>query len=119
MIAKEKNLKLMRGDSKIYTLRFQDKETKEAIDITDWKIYFTIKRRLNDSDDDALLKKDVSVHSDPENGTTQIQLNPSDTEDLLVGSFFYDIQLKRSATLIDTILIGDIQIYGDSTRRRS
>lgn len=83
-----RNLYLNRGDDKFYILTFTD-ENQEAIDITEWVVYFTVKQKLDDDDANALLTKDVSVHFDAVNGKTKIHLTNEDTD--LVGNFYYDI----------------------------
>ena len=111
-----RNLYLQRGDDKFYILTFTD-DNGEAVDITDWIIYFTVKEDLDDSDDDALLKKDVSVHFDAENGKTKLHLTNTDTD--LVGNYYYDIQVKKSDGTIITIMEGMITFKQDITQRTS
>lgn len=112
------NLKpLYRGDSREYTLSFTDKNG-EPIPITGWKIYFTVKLNYWDSDDKAVIKKEITEHDDPINGKTRIILSPADTENIKYSEYYYDIQIKRATENILTVLAGRIKIMTDITQRR-
>jgi len=111
------NLRLFRGDD--YTISLEFTEGGVAKDITDWTIYFTLKKNLDDSDDDAVLKKDVTEHSDPTHGKTEIVLTNSDT-DALAGVYDYDIQYKDNSTpaIVKTVITGKMTVEKDVTRRK-
>lgn len=109
-----KNLQCTRGDDKFFVLTFTD-SNGDPIDITGWTVYFTVKSNLNDSDDDALISKDVTDHTSPTNGITKIHLTSSDTN--LVGTYFYDIQIKRDDDVVLTVLEGNITFKRDVTQR--
>ncbi|MBA7563958.1 hypothetical protein ES708_05620 [subsurface metagenome] len=107
---------LYRGDSREYNLTFTN-SNGNAIDITDWKVYFTIKLSYMDGDSRAVIKKDITVHDDPINGKTKIILLPSDTENIKPDNYWYDIQIKRGEDNILTVIRGRIKIITDITRR--
>jgi len=107
---------IYRGDDKTYTLEFL-KDDGSPIDITGWKIYFTMKQHLNMSDDRAGVKVDVTTHDDPVNGKTSIYLSKEDTTDLLLCVYFFDIQVKKVGGDILTVMAGKIKVLGDVTRR--
>lgn len=108
---------IYRGDSREYNLTFTNSDNI-AIDITSWKIYFTIKLSYRNGDDKAALKKDITVHDDPTNGKTKIVILPADTENIEPGNYWYDIQVRRDGESILTIAWGRIEIRVDITRRR-
>ena len=66
------HLSVPKNTSKIYELQFTVDDLPLSID--GWTIYFTVKRNLTDSDDDAIIKKDITSHTDATNGKTQILL---------------------------------------------
>jgi len=66
-------------------------------------------------DDDAKIKKNITNHTDPIHGKTEIRLDPADTE--LLGEYFYDIQVKTPAGAIITIATSSIMFNYDVTRR--
>lgn len=108
---------LYRGDSREYDLAFTDKNG-DAIPITGWTVYFTVKKDYKDNDEEAIIKKDITIHGDPENGKTKFILLPSDTKDIKPDNYCYDIQVKRGAEdNILTVVSGVINIRADVTRR--
>lgn len=106
---------LYRGDDRNINLAFTD--SNGAIDITDWKIYFTVKHHDTDSDADAAIKKDTSTHSDPTNGKSEIELTNGETGMLTPGKHVYDIQIKKADGTVKTIMKGKIKILQDVTER--
>lgn len=113
----KQNLTLIRGDSKTYSLHFRNSNGTD-LNITGWTIYLTVKRNYTDADIDAILQKIVITHTDPTHGQTSIVLENSDTENLPIGVFLFDIQAKTNATpaKIYTIMRGQYIILEDVTR---
>ena len=111
------NYEKKRGDTVTLQLTFKDSDGN-AIDITNYTVFFTLKNNKSDSDDDAIIKKDVTSHSDPTNGITTITLSAAETDDLL-GSYWYDIQYKTGAGVIKTVVIGTYIFEEDVTIRTS
>lgn len=109
------DLTVYRGDDKTYNLTFTD-SNGDAIDITGYTIFFTVKNNKTDSDDDAVIKKDITSHIDPTNGKTQIILTDIDTA-IAIKRYFYDIQLKDVSGLITTVLEDAFIIVQDITIR--
>ena len=110
-----KNLTAYRGDSKVIDLTFKDGDGV-AIDISLWTIFFTVKESKDDLDADAVIAKNVTTHSDPTHGISEIALVPADTEDL-AGNYFYDIQIKKGDGTIATVIDGLITFKEDVTIR--
>lgn len=68
------------------------------VDITGYTFLFTVKSKISDSDANAIIKKEITSHSDPTNGVTEIVLVETDTQDLS-GVYLYDYQrLDASAS---------------------
>ena len=111
------DLILYRGDTKTITVTLKDNEG-DPVDITGDTIYFTIKTSIDDVVDDstALVKKDITTHSDPTNGVSVIQLSPTDTN-IKPGNYFFDIQIKRVSGQVITLINDKIRVLGDVTRR--
>jgi len=82
---------IYRKSTKIYELEFSKDEVR--IPITDWTIYFTVKTNVDDSDANAIIKKDITAHTDSENGKTEINLSSVDT-DLTPKNYYYSIDYK-------------------------
>lgn len=107
---------LFRGDSREYALSFTDKDSA-VIDITGWKVYFTLKKNQLKDDDSAVIKKDITVHEAPLEGKTKIVLAPLDTDNLKPGDYVYDIQIKKPSGDVITVAKGSMKIEADVTRR--
>jgi len=110
-------LEIKRGDSKDYTLIFKD-EDGNYIDITGWTVFFTAKVGIDDTDNEAVIKKTITIHTNPTAGQTKIQLTSADTN-LNPISYVFDIQIKKSTGEIQTIIEGLITIKKDVTQRTS
>ena len=93
------------GDTKSWTLSFNDEE-KKAKDITDWIIYFTVKKSIKDDDKDALITKKITEHSDPTKGKSQLNLAQVDTKDLNGGNYVFDIRIKTATSQVFTMMEG-------------
>ena len=104
-----------RGDSREYLITFTDADSA-VIDITGWTVYFTVKLSYMDADADAKITKDITTHYDPTNGQTKITLLTTDT-DIDPANYYYDIQAKKAAGDIFTVMAGRIEILSDITRR--
>lgn len=104
----------IRGDTFELTISFKDGDL--AQNITGWTIFFTLKNNIDDADADAVISKDVTQHTSPTAGVTQILLTAAETTDLN-GSYYYDIQYKDTIGVIKTFLYGKITFTKDITRR--
>lgn len=107
-----------RGDTREFILAFVD-GIGVAIDISEWTIFFTMKEKESDTDDEAKITKDIepSEHSDPTNGKTKFTLEASETGDLESRNYYYDIQAKKKNGDIITVTKGRVQVLIDVTRR--
>jgi len=108
-------LSVYRGDDFSRQLIFTDGDGV-AINITDWVIFFTVKKNENDADVDAIITKDVSVHSNPAGGISAIILTDTDTE-VSPRIYWYDIQVKTDTGAIRTITKDKFEVHTDITRR--
>lgn len=111
---KWKDLQLIRKTSKSYELTFKKDGVPQ--NITDWTIYFTVKLNMQDSDDSAKIKKDVTTHVDVLNGKTLIELCSSDT-DIPARSYYYDIKYKDANDNVGVILRGRYKVVEIVTQR--
>ena len=107
------NLEALRGDTKVFNLTFKT-AAGVAIDITGWSIWMTIKTAVTDTDPGALQTK-VTSHTNPTGGLSNITLTAAQTNSLS-GAYYYDIQIKKADSTIETVLIGKIVFSDDITR---
>lgn len=108
---------LYRGDDYPIPLTFTKNGAVE--DITGWKIYFTAKHHDTDSDDDAVIKMDVTEHTDPTNGKSLIFLTNGETGDLVPGKYVFDIQYKKADGTVKTVMKGKLKVLQDVTEREN
>ncbi len=119
MATKNKDLIIPKQTTKIFELQF--KKNGQPINITEWVVYFTAKTAMKDTDDEAVIEKDIgnesgaTSHSDPTNGKTLIELSPTDTN--LEGNYYYDVKYKDGDRNIAIVVKGKIKFTRTVTTR--
>lgn len=113
----ENTIEIVRRDDAVIALTFTD-ENGDAINLSGSTVFFTVKESLEDTDDEAIIEKEVSVHSDPTAGETEITLDTTDTN-VEPGTYFYDLQLKNSGNKIVSTIYDKLRIIQDVTIRTS
>ena len=105
-------LQTYRENSMTITLTFAD------VDLTGATVYFTVKSAADSdtTDSSALIKKDITSHTDAVNGLTEIALLPADT-DIAVGKYKYDIKLKKADGQQTTTQVGEFIVKEAITNR--
>lgn len=95
-------------------------ENGEPVDITGMAILFTVKSQCNISssdDKDALIQKDITEHTDPTQGETELVLTNEDTN-IEAGKYYYDIRLVKDGKISQTEK-DEIEIVENITKRTS
>jgi hypothetical protein len=97
---------ITQGDDQVIDIVREDADGN-AIDITGFTYWLTVKKQLADADADAVIGP-LSVtpgnHTDPANGETQIVIPSDTTAGVAVGEYYYDIQEKDSSDRISTLV---------------
>ena len=101
------NLKRFQSSTLGYKITFT--KNGAGIDITNYKIYFTLKEKNEDTDENAKINKIVTIHTDATNGISLIEFSAEDTADLL-GNYYYSVDFKNTED--DT---GDVLFSGRMT----
>ncbi len=102
------------GNTRIYRMEFRDEKTQQPIPLTGGTITFTLKRRLEDSDSQALIQVDTGAL--PENPETRagkaVLTLSSDVTKVEYGPYTYDFQLKFPGTpnKVTTLRVGKIKV---------
>ena len=109
------DLEQVRGRDYYYQLVFAEDGT--PINITNWIIYFTAKKKSTDSDANAAIRVDVSTHTDPTHGITVIHV--TNTDNLIdVGKYLFDITAKTdTGDVLPPLMSGILSINQDITQR--
>jgi hypothetical protein len=87
--------------------------------LTDYTLFFTVKNNNDttpDNDDLAVIKKDVTVHTDPTNGKSTITLTNEDTN-ILPGDYVWDIKLVSVGGDVTATMAGIFTISDSVTKR--
>lgn len=108
-------LEIIRGDDTTISATITNQDD-EAVNLTGATVFFTVKRRKTDSDADALIAKEVTSHTTPASGQTDIELTNEDT-DIRPGAYLYDLQVKDNEDRIISINYGTLRVKTDITRR--
>jgi len=114
-IIESQTLEIIRGDDVSMIINFTD-EDGAVVDITQAIVFFTVKRKLSDTDDKAVIAVEQTSHITPLTGKTEIELTNQQT-DIRPGTYFYDLQLKRTDEKISSIVYGKFQVIQDVTER--
>ena len=107
------NLERYQSSTSGYKITFTKNGVR--IDITDYKLYFTLKENKEDSDANAKINKVVSIHTDAANGESLIEFSEEDTQDLL-GNYYYSIDFKNTADDSEDVLFNGRMTIKKTTR---
>lgn len=88
------NIRIKRDNDR--ALNITVKKAGVVQNITGWIVYFAVKRRVNDTDENAIIFKEVTSHTDPTNGETTISIDAADTADKKVGIYYFDVKVVDS-----------------------
>lgn len=109
-------IKRIKGDT--YPLDMQvlrDDET--AIDITGCTLFFTVKRNFEDTDSQALIEKTITTFTSPSTGEFTVPLLEADVD--YIGEFNYDLKIKYSTGIIESVVSDKIIFQNHVTIRTS
>lgn len=104
---------IIRGDDFTIDIQVLDDEGN-AIDLTDYSIFFTAKTKLDAPDNEAVLAKEVQ-NGDTE-GMVELSFTSAETTLLKPRSYWWDIQLEK-AGIINSTRRQLLRVVGDVTRR--
>jgi len=110
---------MFRGDGRDYEIAITD-EDDAVVNITDAKIWFTLKDDYDKSDANAefqLTTEDVSEIkiTDAANGLAEIYIKNAHTKDLVGQSYYFDVQIKETGEEPRTVIRGSMKIKPDVT----
>ena len=109
------DLAMFRGDDRVLTVTIID--TEGEVDLTEAVLRFTAKRKIGDSDANAVIVKTstdgIDTGEDPTLGVATIALDAADTVDEDPGRLHCDIQLIDSDDKVRTIWLGTLTLVAD------
>jgi hypothetical protein len=113
-MATTQNLTMVKGDTK--TINLTVSYDSGSFDLTGATVYLTVKERYPDTDEEAILQKIVTYHTNPTEGETIITIVPADTSAIEAKDYLYDIQVTDSSSNVFTVLRGDFCIIDEVTK---
>jgi hypothetical protein len=115
---------IKRGTDKTINLNF-NRSNGDPIDITDWKIFFTVRtptqayEATTETDDtNSVIHKEQESHVDAVNGQSSIVLSNEDTN-IKPGTYLYDVQIIDASGNISTPVVANFVVNVDVTRATS
>jgi len=102
--------------TRVFELIFR--KNGSPVDITGWTIFFTAKTNMSNLDEEAVISKTVTEHSDALQGKTLISLSETDTA-ITPKSYYYDIKYNDndSPSNIGILFNGNLLIEKAVTTR--
>lgn len=109
-------IRRIKGDT--YPVRVQVlNEDGTSFDLTNCTVFFTVKKRYEDTDAQALISVDQTSHISALDGITEFPMINEDVN--IVGSFIYDIKVKNASNIIYSIITDKILFENHVTIRTS
>lgn len=122
---------IIRGDSQLFIPTVTANNL--PLNLTNFTVFFTVNASNDPTDDSgAILEKQttpttiqtilfngVTYTIDPTKGQAAIELANSDTQDLIPGGYFFDIQIVDTVGNVVSLKQGSFTIIPDITRRIS
>lgn len=114
----KQNFVCYKGDTLVFNLAFKQ-EDGTAEDITDWEVYFSMKKTRDlDDDDEGVISVDGVLSADPTTGLATVTLTELLLSDCL-GSYFYGIKYKDAEIEpnVKTVMEGKIIFLKNTVSR--
>lgn len=108
-------MEVIRRDDCDFELTFKDVDGN-VINLTGSTVFFTVKRHVDDDDDDAVISKTITSFEDPTSGVALLQLSKTDT-DLPAKAYYFDVQLVDSGGKVSSSQAGRFIVSQDITVR--
>lgn len=114
-----KILNFIRGDSRLISIAVLQSDGKTPFDLTGCEVFFTVNANPNntaDNDTSAIIALKNSSITNPTLGVATIQISNANTQDIVVGTYFYDVQLKDANGNITSLGQNEFIVIPDVTR---
>lgn len=108
-------MEIIRGDTKYYKFQRKQKHDGAVIETLPDKLYFTLK--FSDMDDTPLIQKTLGkgIEYNQSDKYYYLTIDPSDTNDLPYGTYYYDIEVIKNNGYKKTIACGQLEITSEIT----
>jgi hypothetical protein len=103
-----RQIAVIKGDTMPLTFTVTD-STGTAVNLTGSTVRFTVKKKVDDPDNKAIIAKSWSSHTNAVGGITDVTLTKDDTF-RQPGSYLWDFQITGSGGAISTCDLGEFII---------
>jgi hypothetical protein len=84
-------LTLIRRDNEDLNITITDKNGT-AMSLVDKTVFFTVKKNIDDTDEDAVIVKEITNHTNAIGGVTKVTLDHDDTN-IEARTYYWDLQI--------------------------
>ncbi len=113
-------IEIRRGDTIPASIQIYYSDGETPMNLTDRDVYFTVKERVNQPDDAALISlssiNEINI-SEPSSGICKWVFKSEHTEDLMPGKYYFDVKVVGDNQQL-TVLYGDF-VVNDSVKHHT
>lgn len=109
------SMTVVRRDDASFELTFTDVDGN-AIDLTNGTVFFTVKKKLTDPDEEAYITQEITLFDDPDSGIALLELSNTDTN-IAPGKYYFDVQLLTGDDKVTSSNAGSFIVSQDVTQR--
>jgi hypothetical protein len=110
------DLTLIQGDDAIYDVIVTEDGVAVPLDTIQWAA-FTAKRSVRDTDEEALLRKDLGAGITNDADGLHLSFDSADTRDLVAPvGLVWDVMIRDSGGRVHTVAGGNLYLLADVTR---
>jgi len=110
-------MNIIKRDDEFFELTFKTIDG-DPVDLTDGTVYFTVKKRKTDADEDALISKEITEFYDATGGIAVLELTNEET-DIGTGLYYFDIQFVDSRDKVMSMPSSVFTVSQDITVRKT
>lgn len=113
-----KRISIIRNNTKTLPITFTDSASNPYC-LKNWVIFFTMKKSYDLPDSEASVQKVYTTFSDSTSGTSgsaNIAIEPSDTGNLDIGEYDFDISVTTADQETYTVLKGKVDLEYNVTK---
>ena len=109
----------IRGDSRMISVAIFQSDGVTPFDLTGCELFFTVNVNSNntaDNDSSAVIALKNSAIANPTLGVATIQISNANTQDIIPGTYYYDVQLKDASGNITSLAQNQFLVIADVSR---
>ena len=104
-------IEIIKKDDVNIDLTFEESDGT-PVDLTGGTVKFTVRPALDEA---VILSKEVTTHTDPTNGKTQVSLTSTETDSLEAGNYVWGVTFINSAGKRNSSTVGSLVVLENVT----